>query len=75
MNNQEKLISLLQPKDYISKIKLYCKYCETKSLIAEKVKSREKEIKQQKRVEIKELQNVQKIKSKAISNTQTKRDA
>lgn len=48
MNNQEKLISLLQPKDYISKIKLYCRDCETKGIIAEKVKQefaiREKKI-------------------------------
>lgn len=37
MNNQEKLLSLLQPKDYVSKIKLYCKDCETKGIIVEKV--------------------------------------
>lgn len=26
-NNGEKLLSLLQPKDYVSKIRLYCNYC------------------------------------------------
>ncbi len=27
MTNQEKLLTLLQPKDYVSKIKLYCRDC------------------------------------------------
>ena len=27
MTREQKLISLLQPKDYVSKIKLYCKDC------------------------------------------------
>ena len=30
MTKEEKLLSLLQPKDYKSKIKLYCNKCEFK---------------------------------------------
>jgi len=46
MNNQQKLLTLLQPKDYISKIKLYCRDC-TEPLIrkVEEQISREKKIK------------------------------
>nr|DAI89644.1 MAG TPA: hypothetical protein [Caudoviricetes sp.] len=46
MTNTQKLISLLQPKDYVSKIKLYCRDC-TEPLIrkVEEQKLREKKIK------------------------------
>ena len=53
MNNQEKLISLLQPKDYISKIKLYCRNCETEGIIVEKVKQEQKP--REKKIEIKDM--------------------
>jgi hypothetical protein len=33
MTKEEKLISMLQPKEYISKIKLYCNYCTHHNLI------------------------------------------
>lgn len=45
MTRKEKLISLLQPKHYISKLKLYCKDCEFKVIKLEKEDKREKRIK------------------------------
>lgn len=33
MSNEEKLISLLQPKDYKSKIKRYCNDCKVNNLV------------------------------------------
>lgn len=33
MTSQEKLLSLLNSKDYISKIKLYCKDCKIENLV------------------------------------------
>ena len=49
MNNQEKLITLLQPKDYVSKIKLYCRdYTEP---LIRKV---EEQIPREKKIEIKD---------------------
>jgi len=49
MNSQEKLITLLQPKEYISKIKLYCRDC-TEPLI----RKVEEQIPREKKIEIKD---------------------
>lgn len=48
MSNQEKLLSLLQPKDYKSKIKLYCSFGE---LVIRKTENRSHE----KQIKIEEL--------------------
>ena len=49
MTNTQKLISLLQPKDYVSKIKLYCRDC-TEPLI----RKVEEQIPREKKIEIKD---------------------
>lgn len=51
MNRTEKLIALLQPKDYISKLYLYCLDCKVETLIT-KV-SKEPKLSKQKIIEIK----------------------
>jgi len=51
MTNQEKLLSLLNPKDYVSKIKLYCKDCKTENLV-QKIDKESKEHTKRIKIEI-----------------------